>query len=131
DGMQRLRGPQLPHAQGDPRRQPSRAEKVLPQGAQAYAPQGIAEEVGASANEPAGNQRMTRSRAAVVLSAIEPVAAGPCRRTVAQLVWQPSPKRPVGGSSPSAPASRSLHRDLRAAPNQDEGSRWPQEGLTG
>src|SRR5947209_10966262 len=44
-GVYRLRRPQLPHPEGDPRRQPAGAEKILPQGTQAHAAQGITEEM--------------------------------------------------------------------------------------
>ena len=43
--MHDLRGPQLPGPEGDPRREPAGAEEVLPPRAEAYAAQGVAEEV--------------------------------------------------------------------------------------
>src|SRR5262249_21769731 len=45
-GMQRVWLPQLPHRKGDAGRRPSRAEEVLPQGAETHAAQGVPEEVG-------------------------------------------------------------------------------------
>src|SRR5262249_41174316 len=47
-GMQRLRGTELPHPQGNPRRRPAGTQEVLPQGTQAYSAQRIAEEVAMS-----------------------------------------------------------------------------------
>src|SRR5262245_38211752 len=44
--MHLLQLPELPDAEGNPRHRPHRAEEVLPQGTEAHAAQGIAEEVG-------------------------------------------------------------------------------------
>ncbi len=44
-GMHRVRGPELPDPEGDPRRRAAGAEEVLPARAEAHAAQGIAEEV--------------------------------------------------------------------------------------
>src|SRR5205085_11761414 len=68
-GVLGVRRPQLPHPEGDARGQPAGAEEVLPQGAQAHAAQGIAEEVARS------EQRSAR-RAGETLSESCPFSVG-------------------------------------------------------
>src|SRR5438128_1314154 len=87
--MHRVRGPQLPHAEGNPGRQPAGAEEVLPQGAQAHDPQGVAEEV---------------SDLSLVQSPLSLDRGPGTNRGVAQLVEHWSPKPAVERSSRSAPA---------------------------
>src|SRR5436190_23963688 len=108
--MHPLRGPQLPHAEGDARRRPAGAEEVLPQGAQAHAAQGIAEEVkdeGRRMKDEKDEDMPLRLFSSFILL---PSSFG---RGVAQLVEQPSPKRQVERSSRSAPARFSAASSAR------------------